>query len=99
MPSYYTTTILGGDLPTPARASGQLAWVVLASSVTMHAPALSMQSIVTHLDKQRGSGGGDTLSELSALRHIAPPLLRSSATALLGLLPGVAWRFAAPRAP
>ena len=81
------------SLLSPPMGSGQLVWVVLASATTAHAPALALQSIVTHFDGSPGGGSGGggggavAISELTALARIAPPLLRSCATALFTLLP------------
>ena len=50
---------------TPPQGSGQLAWVLLASAIGVHAPALALQTLVTQLDAlsveqllEDDSGGG-----------------------------------------
>ena len=117
-----------------AHGAGMLAWVLLATCVTVHAPALALQTLVTQLDAMTledllgedagadgargGSGGGGggggagggggggrpkglglstgptrvnvaglAARELSSLKAIAPPLLRSALTSLVAYAP------------
>ena len=58
------TLLLGAvAMLTPPQGSGQLAWVLLASAMGVHAPALALQTLVTQLDalsvEQLLEGGGE----------------------------------------
>ena len=67
----------------PPQGAGQLAWVVLATCVCTHAPALALQTLRTA--QTRAMGG--PADELSAFGALTPPLWRAAATSLVALAP------------
>jgi hypothetical protein len=72
-------------LPPPL-GIGQVGWVALGAAVLVHAPTFALQGVVARMATFGGGQDGKG-NELATIAIIAPPLIRSSATAILALSP------------